>query len=66
MKTHYSPEDQMILEAEYKKNPKPNKTARAEIVKLVKLNAKEIQVGKLYWTRLIALLDAFWYTEIIY
>lgn len=40
-----SPKDQAILEAEYKQNPKPNKAARAEIVKKVDLNEKEVQVN---------------------
>jgi hypothetical protein len=39
-----SPRDQVILEAEYKQNPKPNKAARAEIVEKVSLNEKEVQV----------------------
>jgi hypothetical protein len=39
-----SPQDQAILEAEYKQNPKPNKAARAEIVEKVSLNEKEVQV----------------------
>ncbi|PQE12765.1 homeobox domain-containing protein [Rutstroemia sp. NJR-2017a BBW] len=38
-----SPEDQTFLEAQYKENPKPNKAARAEIVKSVRLNEKEVQ-----------------------
>lgn len=42
-----SPEDQALLEKEYALNPKPNKAARAEIVKDVKLNEKEVQVGLL-------------------
>jgi len=41
-----SPQDQAILEAEYKQNPKPNKAARAEIVEKVTLNEKEVQVRK--------------------
>lgn len=39
------PEDQAILEAEYKRNPKPNKAARADIVEKVTLNEKEVQVS---------------------
>ncbi|KAN0122498.1 hypothetical protein V8E51_000824 [Hyaloscypha variabilis] len=39
-----SPQDQAILEAEYKQNPKPNKAARAEIVEKVTLNEKEVQI----------------------
>lgn len=39
-----SPEDQAFLEAQYKENPKPNKAARAEIVRSVRLNEKEVQV----------------------
>ena len=44
-----SPKDQATLEAEYKLNPKPNKAARAEIVGMVDLNEKEVQVSG--WTR---------------
>ena len=40
-----SPEDHAILEAEYKKNPKPDKAARVEIVNRVALGEKEVQVG---------------------
>ncbi|KAE9381474.1 hypothetical protein N431DRAFT_7078 [Stipitochalara longipes BDJ] len=39
-----APQDQAILEAEYKQNPKPNKAARAEIVEKVTLNEKEVQI----------------------
>ncbi|OBT59472.1 hypothetical protein VE04_00314 [Pseudogymnoascus sp. 24MN13] len=39
-----SPEDQATLEAEYKRNPKPDKTARLEIVKSVALGEKEVQI----------------------
>ncbi|QSZ30275.1 hypothetical protein DSL72_004797 [Monilinia vaccinii-corymbosi] len=39
-----SPKDQAFLEAQYKENPKPNKAARAEIVKSVRLNEKEVQI----------------------
>ncbi|RFU23772.1 hypothetical protein B7463_g12565, partial [Scytalidium lignicola] len=39
-----SAHDQSILEAEYKRNSKPNKATRAEIVKLVALNEKEVQI----------------------
>ncbi|KAI9650168.1 Homeobox protein yox1 [Ciborinia camelliae] len=39
-----SPEDQAFLECQYKENPKPNKAARAEIVKSVRLNEKEVQI----------------------
>ena len=39
-----SPEDHAILEAEYKKNPKPDKVARASIVSQVSLGEKEVQV----------------------
>ncbi|RDW78173.1 hypothetical protein BP5796_06025 [Coleophoma crateriformis] len=40
-----SPEDQLVLEGFYKQNPKPNKAARAEILKDVKgMNEKEIQI----------------------
>ena len=38
------PQDQAKLELEYNLNPKPNKAARAEIVKSVSLNEKEVQV----------------------
>ena len=40
-----SPEDHAILEAEYKKNPKPDKAARVEIVNRVALGEKEVQVS---------------------
>ncbi|KAH0537689.1 hypothetical protein FGG08_005554 [Glutinoglossum americanum] len=39
-----SPEDQSILEAEYEKNPKPDKAARMEIVSRVALGEKEVQI----------------------
>ena len=41
-----SPADQAILEGEYRKNPKPNKAARADIVEKVSLNEKEVQVSR--------------------
>lgn len=40
----YSPEDHAILEAEYQRNPKPDKTARANVVSRVSLGEKEVQV----------------------
>jgi len=40
----YSPEDHAILEAEYRRNPKPDKAARASIVSRVALGEKEVQV----------------------
>lgn len=40
----YSPEDQAALEAEYKRNSKPDKAARVEILKKVSLGEKEVQV----------------------
>ncbi|KAL4945155.1 hypothetical protein BDV06DRAFT_47792 [Aspergillus oleicola] len=39
-----SPEDHAILEAEYQRNPKPDKTARANIVSRVSLGEKEVQI----------------------
>lgn len=39
-----SPEDQNILEASYRRDPKPDKAARLEIVKNVELGEKEVQV----------------------
>ncbi|KAI9709301.1 MAG: hypothetical protein M1820_003421 [Bogoriella megaspora] len=39
-----SPEDQTILEAEYHRNPKPDKIARQDIVKRVALGDKEVQI----------------------
>lgn len=39
-----SPEDHAVLEAEYKKNPKPDKAVRASIVSRVALGEKEVQV----------------------
>lgn len=41
----FSPEDQAVLEAEYQKNPKPDKAARMDIVRRVALGEKEVQVG---------------------
>ncbi|KAJ5808463.1 hypothetical protein N7474_009732 [Penicillium riverlandense] len=40
----YSPEDHAVLEAEYQKNPKPDKVARASIVSRVSLGEKEVQI----------------------
>ncbi|KAI9716849.1 MAG: hypothetical protein M1828_007510 [Chrysothrix sp. TS-e1954] len=40
----YSPEDQAILEQEYRKDSKPDKAARLRIVKLVALGEKEVQI----------------------
>ncbi|KAF9893025.1 hypothetical protein FE257_012436 [Aspergillus nanangensis] len=39
-----SPEDHAILESEYQLNPKPDKTARANIVSRVSLGEKEVQI----------------------
>ncbi|RAL01763.1 homeobox transcription factor [Aspergillus ibericus CBS 121593] len=39
-----SPEDHAILESEYQRNPKPDKTARASIVSRVSLGEKEVQI----------------------
>ncbi|KAJ5103396.1 Homeodomain [Penicillium argentinense] len=39
-----SPEDHAILEAEYQRNPKPDKVARGEIVNRVSLGEKEVQI----------------------
>ncbi|KAK4506723.1 hypothetical protein PRZ48_000456 [Zasmidium cellare] len=39
-----SPEDQAVLEAAYKSDPKPDKTARLELVKRVALGEKEVQI----------------------
>lgn len=39
-----SPEDQASLEAAYKRDPKPDKAARLELVKHVALGEKEVQV----------------------
>ena len=41
-----SPEDHAILEAEYQRNSKPDKAARADIVNRVSLGEKEVQVSK--------------------
>lgn len=40
-----SPEDQLILESEYRKNSKPDKAARMAIVERVALGEKEVQVS---------------------
>ena len=42
-----SPEDQITLEAEYARNPKPDKAARLLIVNRVALGEKEVQVSML-------------------
>ncbi|KAF2669899.1 hypothetical protein BT63DRAFT_224477 [Microthyrium microscopicum] len=39
-----SPEDQKILEEEFDKNPRPDKTARKDIVSRVSLGDKEVQI----------------------
>ncbi|KAL1960434.1 hypothetical protein VTO42DRAFT_7733 [Malbranchea cinnamomea] len=39
-----SPEDYAILEAEYQRNPKPDKATRASIVSRVSLGDKEVQI----------------------
>ncbi|PGH02594.1 hypothetical protein AJ79_07598 [Helicocarpus griseus UAMH5409] len=39
-----SPGDQKILEAEYQRNPKPDRATRAEIVNRVTLGEKEVQI----------------------
>ncbi|KAI9813420.1 MAG: hypothetical protein M1827_004095 [Pycnora praestabilis] len=39
-----SPEDQVVLEAEYQRNPKPDKAARINIVNRVALGEKEVQI----------------------
>ncbi|KKK15280.1 hypothetical protein P175DRAFT_0522635 [Aspergillus ochraceoroseus IBT 24754] len=39
-----SPEDHAILEAEYQRNPKPDKAARTNIVNRVSLGEKEVQI----------------------
>ncbi|PGH00944.1 hypothetical protein GX51_05493 [Blastomyces parvus] len=39
-----SPDDQKILEAEYHRNPKPDRATRAEIVNRVTLGEKEVQI----------------------
>ncbi|KAJ5115413.1 hypothetical protein NUU61_001172 [Penicillium alfredii] len=39
-----SPEDHAVLEAEYQRNPKPDKVARASIVDRVSLGEKEVQI----------------------
>jgi len=44
-KCRYSPEDQAVLEAAYKRDPKPDKAARLELVRQVALGEKEVQVS---------------------
>ena len=48
-----STEDQAILEEAYKRDPKPDKAARLDLVKQVALGEKEVQVGP-YTTHLVA------------
>jgi hypothetical protein len=43
--TAISPEDQIILEAAYSRDPKPDKAARLALVKQVSLGEKEVQVS---------------------
>ncbi|KAI7580808.1 hypothetical protein KC343_g20534, partial [Hortaea werneckii] len=38
-----SPEDQAVLEAAYKRDPKPDKNARLDIVNQVSMGEKEVQ-----------------------
>ena len=40
----HSPEDQAILEAEFDRNPRPDKVARRSLVQRVALGEKEVQV----------------------
>jgi hypothetical protein len=42
-----STEDQVILEEAYKRDPKPDKAARQDLVQQVALGEKEVQVGLL-------------------
>ncbi|EME48728.1 hypothetical protein DOTSEDRAFT_142040 [Dothistroma septosporum NZE10] len=44
-----SPEDQGVLEAAYKRDPKPDKAARLELVKGVQLGEKEVQASEAIW-----------------
>lgn len=46
-----SPQDQAILEAEYERNPKPDKSARMGIVNRVTLGEKEVQVSRQVYDR---------------
>lgn len=58
MFSSHSPQDQAILEAEYKQNPKPNKAARSVIVDKVSLNEKEVQVSRKSFDAVVMLHDA--------
>ncbi|TKA26934.1 hypothetical protein B0A54_16620 [Friedmanniomyces endolithicus] len=40
-------EDQSVLEDAYKRDPKPDKAARLEIVRMVNLGEKEVQKAEL-------------------
>jgi len=42
-------EDQSVLEDAYKRDPKPDKAARLEIVRMVNLGEKEVQVSREAW-----------------
>ena len=46
MPLHNRPEDQTVLEEEYKQNPRPGKAARHDITSRVSLSDKEVQVGQ--------------------
>lgn len=56
-----SPRDHAILESAYQKNSKPDKDERLNLVKLVDLGEKEVQVyrnpGKVSFHQLIAYTD---------
>lgn len=43
----YSPDDQAVLEAAYKRDAKPDKAARLQLVQQVALGEKEVQVRKI-------------------
>lgn len=45
--TSYSPRDHAILESAYQKNSKPDKDERLNLVKLVDLGEKEVQVREM-------------------
>ena len=61
----HSPDDQKILEEEYRRNPKPDKAARIEIVSKVALGEKEVQVRELVWLLFYYMLIAYGLVDLV-
>lgn len=54
-----------MLEAEYARNPKPDKAARMLIVKRVALGEKEVQVSMLSNFAVLNLLEDLWSSQVM-